>query len=292
MTDVRTLDSAPGSAELYARAALPMIPLASRLPFVAGHGSEIPDLELEMRGARADPARVKAYAAVCGFAERDPLPPTFPHILAFPLHMRLMTDGRFPFGAVGLVHILNRIAVHRPVAADEALDLRVRATPLQDHPKGRTFSLVTEARVGDELVWEEESTMLRRGKGSGSGSGGAKRGGGEPAEAPPYRDEWSLPDGLGRRYAGVSGDRNPIHLHPLSARAFGFPRAIAHGMWTKARCLGALGQSLPDAFEVSVEFRKPILLPARVIFGSADDGRMQVRSAEDARVHLDGAVKA
>lgn len=288
MTEVEQLDSPPGSASLYARAALPMIPLASRLPFVGGHGSEIPDVEMELRGVRAEPARVAAYADVCGFAERDPLPPTFPHILAFPLHMRLMTDGRFPFPVVGLVHLKNRIAVHRPIGAKEALDLRVRPTPLEPHSKGQTFSLITEARAGGELVWEEQSTMLRRGKSGGGGGGsGAQE---ARAEAPPYRDEWKLPDGLGRRYASVSGDRNPIHLHPLSARLFGFPRAIAHGMWTKARCLGALGQSLPDAFEVSVEFRKPILLPGRVVLGAAPDGRIQVRSAQDARVHLDGRV--
>jgi acyl dehydratase len=288
VTETLRLDSAPGAASLYARAALPMVPLASRLPFIGGRGSEIPDVELAMDGVRAEPARVKAYAEVCGSAEADPLPPAFPHVLAFPLHMRLMTDGRFPFPAVGLVHVANRIAVKRPIGAGEALDLRVRPTPLEPHPKGRTFSLVTEARAGGKIVWEEESTMLRRGGGSGS----SKPDAGEHPVPPPFRDEWRLQDNLGRRYAGVSGDRNPIHLHPLSARLFGFPRAIAHGMWTKARCLGALGQSLPDAFEISVEFRKPILLPGTVVFGSGEDDRIQVRSAQDARVHLDGSVSA
>ena len=39
----------------------------------------------------------------------------------------------------------------------------------------------------------------------------------------------------------MSGDVNPIHLHALTARAMGFPRAIAHGMWTYARTLAPLG---------------------------------------------------
>ena len=68
----------------------------------------------------------------------------------------------------------------------------------------------------------------------------------------------------------VSGDRNPIHMHSLTAKPLGFPRAIAHGMWTKARCLAALESRLPDAFAVDVRFRKPILLPGRVEFASTE----------------------
>jgi acyl dehydratase len=102
--------------------------------------------------------------------------------------------------------------------------------------------------------------------------------------------EWRLPGDLGRRYGAVSGDRNPIHLHALTARAFGFPRAIAHGMWTKARALAALEATLPDAYTVDVAFKKPILLPGRVTF-AAEEGRFVVRSAKDPDViHLEGTV--
>ena len=106
--------------------------------------------------------------------------------------------------------------------------------------------------------------------------------------------EWRLPDDLGRRYAAVSGDRNPIHLHALTARPLGFPRAIAHGMWTKARCLAALEQRLPSAFTVDVRFRRAILLPATVGFRSvAEDEaiRFWVQDASSDRSHLDGRVQ-
>jgi acyl dehydratase len=99
---------------------------------------------------------------------------------------------------------------------------------------------------------------------------------------------------LGRRYGAVSGDRNPIHMHALSAKALGFPRAIAHGMWTKARCLAALESTLPDAFGVEVRFRKPILLPARVEFASTtNDGETDfaVRDAKRGTPHLDGRIE-
>ena len=222
-------------------------------------------------------------------------------MLAFPLHLALMTDRSFPFPAVGLVHVANRIVQHRPLQLGrDARFSSLYHDPLQAHPRGRTFALVSEARVGDELVWEDHSTMLRRGaKGSSEQEGGEEpvpkdarsesdAAGGDAGayapeagadadatrpEPPPRGAVWRLPGDLGRRYAAVSGDRNPIHMHALSAKAFGFPRAIAHGMWTQARCLAALEQRLPERFSVAVDFRKPILLPGEVAFGEAEDER-------------------
>jgi acyl dehydratase len=294
----RTLDSSPRILPLYARAAAPMIPGASLLPFVPGRGGEIPEIELELDGVRPDPEKVAAYARVCGFALRDHLPPTYPHVLAFPLHMAVMADGGFPFGAVGLVHVENKIVQHRRVGIGEELRIRVRPTRLEPHPKGRTFSLVTEASVAGEILWESTSTMLRRGpekaaegtKSSAMPGISSRRQGDELKTS----GEWKLGGDLGRRYAAVSGDRNPIHMHPLSAKALGFPRAIAHGMWTKARCLAALESTLPDAFGVEVRFRKPILLPARVEFaGAPDDGGTDfaVRDAKRGTPHLDGRIE-
>lgn len=299
----KTLDSSPSILPLYARAALPMIPGASLLPFVPGGGGEIPDgLDLELAGVTAKRDDVAAYAKVCGFALRDILPPTYPHLLAFPLHMAVMSDGSFPFGAIGLVHVENSIAQKRPIGIDEEMTIRVRPTKLQPHAKGKTFSLETEVLVDDEVVWESTSTMLRRGGGKGEssvpgirGERGSQSGHGfdsVPADSPASA-EWKLDGGLGRRYGGVSGDRNPIHMHSLTAKPLGFPGAIAHGMWTKARALAQLESRLPDAFEVEVRFRKPILLPARVEFASAEEGEeilFAVRDAKKSTPHLDGRV--
>jgi acyl dehydratase len=290
----KTLDSSPSILPLYARAALPMIPGASLLPFVPGGGGEVPDgLDLELTGVVAKPEDVAAYAKVCGFAFRDTLPPTYPHMLAFPLHMAVMSDGSFPFGAVGLVHVENSIAQKRPIGIHEEITIRVRPTKLQPHPKGKTFSLETEVFVGGETVWQSTSTMLRRGGSNGDAPKQKKSFESLPADAPASA-EWKLPGDLGRRYAGVSGDRNPIHMHSLTAKPLGFPGAIAHGMWTKARALAQLESKLPQSFEVEVRFRKPVLLPARVEFASEEQGGeilFAVRDAKKGTPHLDGRVQ-
>jgi hypothetical protein len=234
-----------------------------------------------------------AYARVCGFRLGNELPATYPHILAFPLQLALMTDGSFPFAPIGLVHIANEVTQHRALRLGERFDITVSATPTEPHPRGRQFSLVTEVRSAGELVWEEQSTSLRRGGGSQDGAA-APRESLRRATELPAAASWKLPGDLGRRYGAVSGDMNPIHIHPLTARPFGFPAAIAHGMWTKARCVAALGSQLPDAFTVRVAFRKPIVLPARVAYveqrdaGGIDFG---VRHPDGDTAHLDGRVE-
>jgi MaoC like domain len=291
---VRELRSSPSMLPLFGRAGLAMIPGASRLPLIGagGGGGEIPDLTLVLDDVAVDRDRLAAYDRVCGFSIGDRLPATYPHMLAFPLQLALMTDSDFPFPAIGLVHIYNRIIQHRPVLASERLALRVWSGPLEPHPRGRQFSIRTECRVGDELVWEEVSTNLRRGSaGDADGTRGPTV---ERTTKLPASATWKLPGDLGRRYGSVSGDLNPIHLHPLTARLFGFRSPIAHGMWTKARCLAALGPRVPDAFTVEVAFRKPILLPGSVEFAEApahDGGlRFGVRRARDGASHLDGRV--
>jgi len=176
------------------------------------------------------------------------------------------------------------------------MTIRVRPTKLQRHPKGKTFSLETEVLVDGEVVWESVSTMLRRGGGSNGDAKAAKQAKSfDSLEADaPAAAEWKLPGDLGRRYAGVSGDRNPIHMHSLTAKPLGFPGAIAHGMWTKARALAQLESELPDAFEVEVLFRKPVLLPARVVFAEQNEGDeilFAVRNAKKGTPHLDGHVQ-
>jgi acyl dehydratase len=303
----RTLEGSPSILPLYARAAAPMLPGASLLPFIPGGGKEMPEIELTLPQVRAKAERVAAYNRVCGFDLRDHLPPTFPHVLAFPLQMAVMAEGSFPFGAVGLIHIENQIVQHRRIGLDEELTIKVKPTKLEQHPKGRTFSLQTKVKAGNRIVWESTSTMLRRGGGGNTKassnsdkselhqiSGPAGREFDAVRDGEPANADWRLGGDLGRRYAAVSGDRNPIHMHAWTAKPLGFPRAIAHGMWTKARCLAAIESRLPDAFQVDVRFRKPILLPGRVEFASTSQGdeiKFAVRDAKRGTPHLDGSVK-
>jgi acyl dehydratase len=286
------LSGSPSMTALFARAGAAMIPGAGKLPFFSGGGGEVPDVALVLDDVEIDPSRLAAFDRVCGYSLSDSVPAAFIHILAFPLQLKLMTDGSFPLPAIGLVHIANKITQNRPVRIGERLSLRVWASELEPHPRGKQFTLRSQAHVGDELVWEEEATNLRRGGGNGGGKSDKSRDVPSTEEVPATAT-WKLEGDLGRRYAAVSGDRNPIHMHSLTAKLFGFPTAIAHGMWTKARCLAALDPRLDDKFTVQVAFRKPILLPATVKFAEESRNgavRFGVRDARKGTPHLDGLV--
>ncbi|WP_455352339.1 MaoC/PaaZ C-terminal domain-containing protein [Streptomyces sp. SYSU K217416] len=365
----------------------------------------LPTTRLTQPATAIDPAHVAAYADVCGFppARGGPLPLTYPHVLAFPLTMRLMADPAFPLPLLGLVHTSIEITRHGPLTGADTPELTVYATELTPHRRGTEVKITTEARLAGTLAWTSHSTYLARHRlptapqkagpavtapgpetptpdrpaprptpdrhvlrpetpapdrpaprptpdrhalrpetpaqdrpapdpgrptapprggrtaasrpgsgpetrpgatgpeaqvaprprsGPGSGAGGlAPRDQGGWVGDPPPRSgghggarvaQWRLPAGLGRRYGAVSGDRNPIHLHPLTAKAFGFPRAIAHGMWTVARCLA---EADPEGriTHAHAEFKAPVLLPATVTY-AAEGRTLQLRSGD--RVHL------
>src|SRR4051794_18350475 len=260
----RTIEGEPGSLPTMLKAALPVLPGVNLIPGVAKKGGDLPDLTLRREGLTIDPAHVATYAEVCGFDPSQTVPFTYPHMLAFPLHMGIMTDGSFPFPAIGTVHLRNAITQHRPIAPNESVDVTATAQNLRPHKKGKVFDLVTTVSADDQTAWESTSTYLRLGRGDDT-----VKPEGDPFDVVPATGiVWKLPGDLGRRYAAVSGDRNPIHLYPLTAKAFGFKRQIAPAMWSKARPVAAFASRIPDAATVEVEFRKPIFLPGKVAFGS------------------------
>jgi acyl dehydratase len=259
ITDWHTLNREPSLPGLYVRA-------ATRRKIT---GTTLPDSGLRC-WVEVDPQRLAAYRKVCGYSDNGLLPPTYPHILAFALQMQLLTATDFPFPLLGLIHLSNRIRVLRPMGGVHRVRVSVQVQNLQPHAKGATFDLVTS--LDDQLgpLWEAQSQMLCRGV----------KLEGEPVEevlAPTLVlsevDHWDAPSDIGRQYARVSGDYNPIHLSAASARLFGFPTAIAHGLWIKARTLAALETWRPAAsIEISVQFRKPLRLPGKVTLLASEAG--------------------
>ncbi|MFI8302709.1 MaoC family dehydratase [Streptomyces sp. NPDC085927] len=313
-----TLARSPSLAPLLARGAL-LSPVKRPRPDAA-----FPRTRLVLPSLRVDPARLAAYERVCGFPAAGTgqsqetrenaktqetgeaggtgegsgaLPLTYPHVLGFPAAMRLMSGRDFPLPLLGLVHTSIEITRRRAVPGAGTHGLSVHIEGLAPHRRGTEATVVTALRSpGGDLVWESRSTYLARHRTSGPPSSGpsspgrsAPRPEEESATAQPLPvvDAWLLAGDTGRRYGAASGDRNPIHLYPFTARLFGFPRAIAHGMWTVARCLAAHG--VPEAVTVRADFRAPVLLPGTVTFG-ARDGRFELRGPGDC-LHLTGEVR-
>jgi acyl dehydratase len=284
----KTLDGEPGRLGTLVRAALPAVPGVNQLPGVRkGPARDFAGLSYRREQVVAERARVDAYASVCGFPRRDVVPVTYPHMLAFPLHMAIMGDPAFPYPAIGMVHVENAITAHRAIGVGEALDVTTEVGPPRPHARGVLLDFVTTVTADGGTAWESTSTYLRRGR----TIEGDVAPGLEVPDPPTGGVEWRLPADLGRTYASVSGDANPIHLYPLTARALGFPRQIAHGMWTKARSVAAIENRLPDAVTVEVAFKKPVFLPGTVAFAARrDDGgwTFAMTNPKDGSPHLVG----
>lgn len=256
---------------------------------------EVPRLEVRVRPFTPDPRQLARYREVCGFPVDGHLPLPFPQVLAAPLHLALLNRPEFPYRLLGMIHVRNLIRQHRRLPETAPLSLTCWVEGQREVRLGRELDLCTRVESEGALAWEAVTTMLRRLPGP---EASRKERTGAPAEEDPrFRDSrparWEVPADTGRRYARVSGDYNPIHLTSLTARPFGFRRAIAHGMWTLGRCVAELGEAAEvPALTLTCEFRRPLFLGAPVSFQTArHDGDVAFRvRAEDGGLHLQGEL--
>lgn len=264
-TQVISLRETPKNSTLFAQAALGAVPLGT------ARKQTIPDRVVELTGLRVDPDHLADYCRATGLRYSDTLPLTYPFILSFPLAMKLVVARDFPFVAVGAVHAQNLIERTRAISVSEPLDLRTHIENLREHPRGLMVDAVTEVSVGRELVWRQVTTFLHQQKTSLSGGPKPEP---KPEEAPPPPlRTLKVDQQMITRYANASGDHNPIHTSALGAKAFGFPKAIAHGMWSAATILSTVEGRIPEKVSYSVKFGKPVLLPATVnVYADRVDG--------------------
>ncbi|GAA4723965.1 hypothetical protein GCM10023216_12190 [Isoptericola chiayiensis] len=307
---------AAASGRIAAGRALPSLPVigtgrpASDDDGEAQAALVLPDVAYRVSGVRTAglERHLHDYQRLLHEPVGSTMPAGYLHVLAFPLATAVMVRGDFPLPLLGMVHLRNVVEVRGPVTVGDVLDVRAWAENLTAHRRGVQVDLVAEIRFdgadpSEPPVWRGVSTYLAKGYELPDAEADGQRGrtsrpevapaGYDPAThgttsaasvasasdgwTPPLpTGRWALGPGTGRAYGAVSGDRNPIHLSALSAKAFGFPRAIAHGMYTAARALADVGHRRADAYRWTVDFAKPVLLPGTVDVAitprSDDDG--------------------
>jgi acyl dehydratase len=203
----------------------------------------------------------------------------------------------FPVSLFGVVHLRNRIVQHRPLHADDTGEIHSWLEGHRETARGQELDLQTRVRVGTEVVWSETSTFLARRQVK-SNVPRSREPGLPSMEIPPRQEvttsTFVVGPTVGRQYARVSGDFNPIHIADAAARFFGFQRAIAHGMWSLARCAAEIGSpafSRPCTLDVA--FKRPITFSARIVLESwtaAEQVGFSLRDSHTDRGNLLGSV--
>jgi MaoC like domain len=272
--------------------------MVSRKPTLVPEGSEVPRIEARLAKVVIERKHLAQYSDICGAAAGSTLPIAYPHILAFPLHLAMLGAEAFPVKLFGLVHVQNRIAMREPLSAEEPAEIRCWIEGHRDTERGQEFDLHTEYVVAGEPCWDETCTFLARKKPvpGAARSTVARSVEGAPDAMAMKSSSFRAPAGLGRRYGFISGDVNPIHMSDLTARAFGFPQAIAHGMWSLGRLASDFEPAQFDGgCELSVNFKLPIYMPAWLMLQrwAIDNGSgFALRDAQGEKPHLTGTLKS
>lgn len=284
---VTLLKQLPGASGAY----LGALRTARRKP---GIDAALPNTACRVNAAPIDAANLKAYRGVCGFSGSD-VPITYPQVMAAPLHVHLMSQPGFPFPLLGLVHVANRIEQQAPLDPSQRYDISVRTGESRVVRAGIEFELLTSFALPDQQPsWQAVTRIIHRMPTP--VDGGSRGGAGDVDAAVGRYHEIEAPADIGRRYGRIAGDMNPIHLSAWSARLLGFKQAIAHGMWSLARCSALLetGLSAPPGV-LEVQFRKPLFLPGSAALRyREDDGGVAFSLIGKRRstVHLNGRLAA
>jgi hypothetical protein len=273
--------------------------MVSRKPTLVPDGGEVPRIEARLAKVSIDRKHLERYSEICGAATGATLPVAYPHILATPLHLAVLGAEAFPVKIFGLVHVQNRIAMRQPLSADEPAEIRTWVEGHRDTERGQEFDLHTEYVVAGEPLWDETCTFLAR-KRPAAGAARTTTSSRTPESSPDAvtikSSSFRAPAGLGRRYGFISGDVNPIHMSDLTARAFGFPKAIAHGMWSLGRLASDFEAAQFDGgCELNVSFKLPIFMPAWLMLQrwEVENGTaFALRDAQGEKPHLTGTLKS
>lgn len=251
------LKKAPSLLSLYIRALLKN----------AKYSNEPKAISTLVLNTQADPSHLTQYKQLCQIASHsNTLPELFPQVLAFKLHLEFLLSKQLPFPVMGLVHRDNKVEYFSPIYDSDKLTIKVGLNEYKATSRGINCSLLTQVFVKDELKWQAISTYFYRSAKTSSSPKQPKHTN-KKVIHPNNLTIWPLNANLGRQYAKITGDLNPIHLFKLTAKLFGFKQTIIHGMYMAAR---ASSHALPEQWNfpltIHIVFNKPVYLPSKVAF--------------------------
>jgi hypothetical protein len=216
------------------------------------------------------------------------------YLLAQRAQLAAMLDTDFIYSIPGLIHTGNELKMDAKPVLNKNIEQRV-GIKIEGKEQGRLRRIFFEVEMvqdGCQIAHNRSTYVLNNINKLSTKKIIIKTPKSELANAV-MSEAWPLAENIGRQYAKLSGDFNPIHLHSIVSRWYGFPRPIVQGMYLVARAEASIVRQMQRPLHtISVKFRSPVSLPSRPCFHLipeiADRGKFYVTSARDFSFHIDG----
>ena len=272
--------------KLYSKAVLPKKKIDS---------NTIPNVIIRKTGVSFSKSEIDYFVDLVGFKKDSSLiPAIYVNLVAFKLQMHLILHDDFPYPAMGMVHISNKIIQHKPFRLEEIVKIEAYFDKPKTHNRGKVFTVITKVYDKNGAVLVENHADQLKILTQGEKSTEPKK---EFVAIEGDANQWKVFGNTGRNFSKVSGDRNPIHLFKITANLFGFKRHIAHGMYSVSKGLAELDKKITNinAFEYYAEFKQPVFLPGTANFilseKSQDEFIFELVNANKSKLHMSGYFK-
>lgn len=227
-------------------------------------GDTFPEISAVIRRVSIDKEKLKAYREICGLADDGNLPVLYPHVFTAPLHMAILSHRDFPIPLLGMLHFRNHLIQHRPIGDDEQLDVEVSLAGHRIVKQGFEFDYLIRVESGGETVWNSITTYLKQGRFGKEYDASPRADLIEPLNDGKRIAEFPIPLDIGKRYARICSDFNPIHMSKFAAKLFGFKRDIAHAMWASAKSIGKLNlKNDGRPVRIDLGFKGPLFIGSK-----------------------------
>lgn len=227
-------------------------------------GDTFPEIKAVINKISINPEKLKAYREICELQDDGMLPVLYPHVFTAPLHMAILSHKDFPIPLLGMLHFRNHLVQHRPIRDDELLDVEVSLAEHRIVKQGFEFDYLIKVESNGELVWNSITTYLKQGKFGKDYNISPRSDLIEPLKDAKRIAEFPIPADIGKRYARICSDFNPIHMSKTAAKLFGFRRDIAHAMWATAKSIGKLNlKSSGKPVRVDLGFKGPLFIESK-----------------------------
>lgn len=264
MSTILEYDSIPGVLPIYAK-----MFVTKKKGFRPG--DTFPKITAVVKDVTIDQDKLKAYREICELPEDGYLPVLYPHVFTAPLHMAILSHKEFPIPLAGMLHYRNHSIQHRPIKQDEKLDVEVALDEHRIVKQGFEFDYTIRIVSGGEVVWNSITTYLKQGRFGTEYTPSPRSELIQPEKSAKRFVDHFIPKNIGKRYAKICSDYNPIHISKFMAKLMGFKRDIAHAMWATSLSIGKVGvDPKKGAVRIDLGFKAPLIIESKSYITKAD----------------------